>query len=167
MASPDGVGWPGEPRPSSGSPAGDEPGLPGSGLGWPERRGGPGGAGEGGPAGMTGPPGETGPPGQAGPAGGAGPPAQGAARVRREQMTAGSSQEIPGEEPPVRVRQALSAAVSVSRETGAAGSVAGVGDGGEDDVARPAKAAAAGEGGAARGPVPPAGGRARTSASRP
>ena len=91
MASADGVGWPEESGPASAPAAGDRPGLESSGLGWPHRRA-----------------------------------ASASDKINKagageERDAVAQAEQRPEDEPPVRVRQALSAAVS--RETGAVGEV--------------------------------------------
>jgi chromosome partitioning protein len=86
MASADGLGWPGEPRLPA-APAGDESHVESSGLGWPQEQPGPA-------------PGEVSQPG---------------AEKERAAVAQVPDQRAE-DEPPARVRQALSAAVS--RETG-------------------------------------------------
>jgi chromosome partitioning protein len=91
MASADGVGWPEEPGPASAPAARNRPGMESSGLGWPQDR----------PAGA--------------------PDKINKAGVGEERDAVAQADQQPGDEPPARVRQALSAAVS--RETGTAGTV--------------------------------------------
>jgi len=103
MASPDGLGWPDEPAGFRVTSARDESRLVAVGLGWPRRRYGT----EWGAAG----PGR----GAAGPGGGG---AGGGRRASKaDERGQGQVREGGSEEPPARVRQALSAAVS--RETDA------------------------------------------------
>jgi len=101
MASPDGLGWPDEPAGLRLTSARDESRLVAVGLGWPRRRYGT----EWGAAG----------PGRGGP--GQGPAGSGRRANQADERGQGQVREGASEEPPARVRQALSAAVS--RETDA------------------------------------------------
>ncbi len=88
MASADGVGWPEESGPASAPAAGYRPGMESSGLGWPHGL----------------------PPGT--------PDKVSRTGAGEERNAVADADQRPGDEPPARVRQALSAAVS--RETGTA-----------------------------------------------
>src|SRR5216683_1745585 len=93
MASADGVGWPGESRSPSAAPGGHGSRAESSGLGWPHKQ-----------------------------AGDAPDEVRQTGADEEREAVAEAADERPGDEPPVRVRQALSAAVS--RETRPAGKAA-------------------------------------------
>src|SRR5205809_6178454 len=114
MASADGVGWPGESRQTAAAPAGEESHVESSGLGWPH-----------------GHPGDV--PGQVRYAG----------TDKERKTVAQAADQRAEDEPPTRVRQALSAAVSRETEDRTRGDdTVGGGPGGDPPAARPGPAPA-------------------------
>jgi chromosome partitioning protein len=132
MASADGVGWPGESRQTAAAPAGEESHVESSGLGWP-----------------PGHPGDV--PGQVRYAG----------TDKERKTVAQAADQRAEDEPPARVRQALSAAVSRETDDRTRGDdTVGGGPGGDPPAGGPGQAPAGGPGQApARDPGHAAGGQ--------